>query len=797
MVRRRIFYLTLAILTVLAATAGIAGPTLFLAPPAAPAFSMVELTTLTVLTGQVEVRRSGQADYQPAASGLTLAPGDTVRTGPSGRALITYFEGSTTVLEPAGELQIQRLEGQPAQAPHLVVRQIAGSTWHKVVRLVAPGLRMEVHTPTAVALVRGTEFLVTLSPRPDGLPATRVAVVHGAVDVTAAGVTVTVQMGEMTDVEPGQPPSAPQPIPPPRRALVLRVFSPAELLVQEAGTQARVGMRNGVYFSEAVTGQADRLTGAWAYLPASGEGAYTLVLTATGDGEVTLRAAVVEDGWPGGPSDDPAIWSGRLIDQRTVTFSVRRSLTYVANLTLDRAGRIARLTVPVPPDQALPPLVVARAALEGARGRSAGSETGSPASAGAPDADVPSFISAALDLLTGDGSDMLTQTPPVPAALPTVSLGSSEPGTLLQNMQPDAPDIGAEAPPPVQSAGDEPETGAGQNSGVGRPADGGLPSADLPELAGQRHSGRAEDSRGAPATLPVNELPAPGSSGTTPVVVGTPQSRDRDGDDHNTGEPSRARPTPTPPTPDPVTASGEARSPGAAPAGRLAVLPAAPAGSAGGSDSSKADSSHAGPVATATPLPMPVSTATPTLRPEPARTPRDEARREAAGMNVAAASAGARVQSVTFQAPGHAAAQLLDGRDESTWSTRGSPNETDSVTIELAVREPVAVGRILLRPGPSVGMPHASARVELQVAGDGAGGFTTVALGVLSDERAPQEFTFQPVQARYVRLVVTRAGSDTWSEIGELEVYPAGVAPALPRVPEPEPAKAREKGGKR
>ena len=81
MVGRRIFYVTLAILAVLAATAGIVGPTLFLAPPASPAFSMVELTTLTVLAGQVEVRRSGQTEYRPAPAATRLR--QATRYGPA------------------------------------------------------------------------------------------------------------------------------------------------------------------------------------------------------------------------------------------------------------------------------------------------------------------------------------------------------------------------------------------------------------------------------------------------------------------------------------------------------------------------------------------------------------------------------------------------------------------------------------------------------------------------------------------------------------------------------------------
>lgn len=799
---RRIFYVTLAILAVLAATAGIVGPTLFLAPPASPAFSMVELTTLTVLAGQVEVRRNGQADYRPAPSGITLAPGDAVRTGSNGRALITYFEGSTTVLEPGSELEIRRLDGEPARSPHLAVHQVAGSTWHKVVRLVAPSPRMEVHTPTAVALVRGTEFLVALLPRPGGLPATLVVVMDGIVDVTAAGVTVTVRAGEMTSVEPGQPPSAPQPVTAPRRALVLRVYSPAELLVQEQATQARLGMRNGVYFSEASGGQGDRAAGTWAYLPAAGDRAYTLVLTATGDGEVTLSVAVVEDGQHAGAAPgDPATWNSRIVDRRSVTVTVRRGLTYVSSLTLDREGRIAHLTIPEPPAQALPPFVVARAAVEAARTHAAATDPAAQTPGYALDGEVPPFVAGALALLDGrrvEGSHV-----PADAAAPTGAL-ATEPASAPGGAESAASPFGDGAQEPHDTPSGGPAGVAAGQREAGSQGDG-SPQAGHARQVDRRESQPApaggtdveldepEAATGAPAAeqTPAQDEPAPGVSPTPAAQPAPPHGEG--GRETGAGRDSEmpgTPPTPTPPAPSsgsgsPVGPASEGSS--APPSGAAPAVPAPPA-------------EQPAPEPTATPRPAPTPAVTPPEpRPEPSRTPREDNQRAPGGANLAAAAAGARIQSATFQAPGHPAAQLLDGRDESTWSTRGSQNREDSVTVELAGNAPAAIGQIVVRPGPPSGTRHAASRIELQVAGDGSSPFTTVARGVLASERERAlELSFPPVQARYVRLVVSRDSTDTWTEVGELEVYAAGAAaPAAAPVPsERQPSSARQKGGR-
>lgn len=797
MVRRRIFYVTLAILTVLAATAGIIGPTLFLAPPPAPAFSMVELTTLTVLAGQVEVRRSGQTEYQSAPSGITLAPGDVVRTGSSGRALITYFEGSTTVLEPQSELEIQRLNGEAARTPRLAVHQVAGSTWHKVVRLIAPGPRMEVHTATAVALVRGTEFLVTLMPRTGSLPATLVAVMDGMVDVTAAGVTVTVRAGEMTSVEPGQPPSGPQPVPAPRRALVLRVDSPAELLVQEEGTRVRLGMRNGIYFSEAIAGQGDRAAGAWAYLPAASDGMYTIMLTATGDGEVTLSAAVVEDGrLTGAAPPDPSGGNGRIIDRRSVTVAVRRGLTYVATLALDREGRIAQLTVPEPPVQALPPSVVARAAVEAARARSSTGDHAAPTKGAAQDGEVPPFIAAALDLLEQSGASGPVPAP-APAGAPTL-----EPASTLGGGESAGAAADGAAGPDAASVGLPGGRAAGQESSPQQPDP---PQAD--------HARRVEQIESRPVSAGETALDGAGAGAATgtPPAVGTPE-RDEpvpavtptptaqpelphsDGGSESgaarDNEAPGSLPTPTPPAP------GSGSGAPAGQAGDGSALP--PGGALAGAAPPAAERPAPEPTATPRPVPTPLATPEPS-RPAPSRTPQEGSQRTPGGTNLAASAAGARIHSVTFQTPGHPAVQLLDGRDESTWSTRSSPNLTDSVTVELAGDEPSAIDRIVVRPGPPSGTPHVPARIELQVAADSSGAFTMVARGVLPGERGQvQEFTFPAAQARYVRLVVSRDATDTWCEVGELEVYAAGAAaPAgAPALSEQLPSSARQKSRK-
>ena len=59
-------------------------------------------TTLTIITGPVFTRHL-TGDFGPADDGVVLGPGDTVKTGPAARAVLTYFEGSTVEIEPDSE----------------------------------------------------------------------------------------------------------------------------------------------------------------------------------------------------------------------------------------------------------------------------------------------------------------------------------------------------------------------------------------------------------------------------------------------------------------------------------------------------------------------------------------------------------------------------------------------------------------------------------------------------------------------------------------------------------------------
>jgi hypothetical protein len=116
--------------------------------------------TLTILAAPVEIARSGLDEFTAPAPSELLQVGDIVRTGPGGLGLITFFDGSESQLGPDSQLQIERLEAMPAI--HIALLQTAGVTTNHVVP-VRPGGSFQTDTPAAVAMVRGTSYVVAVT----------------------------------------------------------------------------------------------------------------------------------------------------------------------------------------------------------------------------------------------------------------------------------------------------------------------------------------------------------------------------------------------------------------------------------------------------------------------------------------------------------------------------------------------------------------------------------------------------------------------------------------------------------
>jgi len=113
---------------------------------------------VSALEGTAEVQRAGSEAWTPLAAADGLAQGDQVRTSAAARMKILLRDDSVITLGESSQLRLDEQVAGPAPQSTLEllfgkIRAIATD------RYGATGARFEVKTPTAIAGVRGTEFV--------------------------------------------------------------------------------------------------------------------------------------------------------------------------------------------------------------------------------------------------------------------------------------------------------------------------------------------------------------------------------------------------------------------------------------------------------------------------------------------------------------------------------------------------------------------------------------------------------------------------------------------------------------
>lgn len=163
--------------------------------------------------GTVEVQRDGQ--WEPASIGSPVFVGDRIRTGAQSRVAIVLRDDSVLNVAPNSHLALATQEFDESARHYRSLVELA----HGKVRVwvsayyEAPRARFEVETPTAVVLVRGTQFIATYD---DGADLSEVVGIAGEVEVNARlavmGAGVKVGKGQWTRVPRGKFPTPQQTI---------------------------------------------------------------------------------------------------------------------------------------------------------------------------------------------------------------------------------------------------------------------------------------------------------------------------------------------------------------------------------------------------------------------------------------------------------------------------------------------------------------------------------------------------------------------------------------------------------
>lgn len=173
---------------------------------------------LRVVKGDVQIKAVKDGATTKARLGGKIFPKDTIITGKDARAKIVMTDNNEINVSPDSQLVLQSYVYEPEKGKKdVLLNVIYGKVRSKVEQKYdGKNSQFQVKTPSAVAGVRGTDFMTSFN----NLTGTsQVVTFEGEVAFGQPGPgntivgQVSVQPGQMSMVSPGQPPAAPTALP--------------------------------------------------------------------------------------------------------------------------------------------------------------------------------------------------------------------------------------------------------------------------------------------------------------------------------------------------------------------------------------------------------------------------------------------------------------------------------------------------------------------------------------------------------------------------------------------------------
>lgn len=155
---------------------------------------------VTSITGTLTVLPYGTEEWVEAKKGMFLYEGDQLKTHPNSLAGITFANGIELKINENSTFTIQITEEREMKnAIDLLIGEIFS-------KIMIEGVKFEMHTPVAVAAVRGTEFNTNVR----GNKIATFLVYKGTVEVWNELGSVTLTQAKRTVVQPNQAPQPPE-----------------------------------------------------------------------------------------------------------------------------------------------------------------------------------------------------------------------------------------------------------------------------------------------------------------------------------------------------------------------------------------------------------------------------------------------------------------------------------------------------------------------------------------------------------------------------------------------------------
>lgn len=175
----------------------------------------------SIVQGAVQVKHADAKDWSPLKPGAPVHQGDRVKTT-TGSARLTFQDKSMISVAPKSELELNEFVYKPNAGRQSMFKLWGGRIKASISKFLSDKNDVRVSTPTAVAGVRGTEFLVSVEDqngnpgepgdKPEDLT-TNVVVFEGSVGVKNAlkevAQEIALAAGQGSGVGFKQPPAAP------------------------------------------------------------------------------------------------------------------------------------------------------------------------------------------------------------------------------------------------------------------------------------------------------------------------------------------------------------------------------------------------------------------------------------------------------------------------------------------------------------------------------------------------------------------------------------------------------------
>jgi len=192
---------------------------------------------VVLVQGDAKAQLGGKGDWVGLRAGDAVPPQSNLKTGRDGVLEIKYEDGSSLLLRSETEVTI--IEAWKTRTSRLLRDFFlsAGRVIAKVQSATGQSPRFRVHTPSAIASVRGTEFRVAV----DKKQKTFVEVLESKVTVDTATKVINLAKGEGAMIKNTTPPSPPRKLllaPNPVGLLPFHNAAPAIVLAPVSGAHA-------------------------------------------------------------------------------------------------------------------------------------------------------------------------------------------------------------------------------------------------------------------------------------------------------------------------------------------------------------------------------------------------------------------------------------------------------------------------------------------------------------------------------------------------------------------------------